>query len=195
MASANSFRLSALLLAGGQGRRLGGQDKGLMPWRGKPVAAHLTGILKPLADQVLISCNRNHAVYQQWADQVILDDEPDFPGPLAGILAGLRVCSGTHLLVIPCDMPQVDSNLLEMLIDQASHGPGEVCLLRSGEQWQPLITVIPKVLLPALQTAWNEGQRSPLRWLLGQSHSTLEMPADDARFSNANLPADWTTHG
>lgn len=191
MGSVNIVRLSALLLAGGQGSRLGGRDKGLMSWRGEPIAARLTALITGVASEVLISCNRNQDIYQQWADQVILDDEPDFPGPLAGILAGLRACKGTHLLVVPCDMPQVDTELLVLLLDQARSQPAKVCLMRAGEQWQPLLTVIPSALLPDLQSAWNEGQRSPLRWLLSQAYSIVQLHPDDPRLCNANTPADW----
>lgn len=191
MGSVNIVRLSALLLAGGQGSRLGGRDKGLMSWRGEPIAARLTALLAELTSEVLVSCNRNQGIYQQWADRVILDDEPDFPGPLAGILSGLRACKGTHLLVVPCDMPQVDAELLVLLLDQARSQPAKVCLVRAGEQWQPLLTVIPRALLPDLQSAWNAGQRSPLRWLLGQAYSIVQLHSDDPRLCNANTPADW----
>lgn len=192
MVPSDTIRVSALLLAGGQGSRLGGRDKGLMPWQGRPVAAHLAAQSRKVAHELLISCNRNQAVYQQWADQLVGDDEPGFPGPLMGILAGLQACAGSHLLVLPCDLPWLDSALLELLRDQAQSQPGRPCLVRAGEQWQPLLTVIPKALLPALQTAWIEGQRSPLRWLLNQSHSVVQVPSGDSRLHNANTLADWS---
>lgn len=191
MAPQESSRFSALLLAGGRGSRLGGQDKGLMCWRGEPVAARLTALARQLTGEVLISCNRNQAIYQQWADRLVGDDDADFPGPLAGILAGLRACSGTHLLVLPCDMPQLDAGLLERLGARANSLPARPCLVRAGEQWHPLLAVIPRALLPALQSSWDQGQRSPLRWMLGQSHTALELPADDPRLHNANTLADW----
>jgi molybdopterin-guanine dinucleotide biosynthesis protein A len=104
----------------------------------------------------------------------------------------LRACHGTHLLVFPCDLPWLDCALLELLRDQAQSQPERPCLVRTGEQWQPLLTVIPKALLPALQTAWNEGQRSPLRWLLNQSHAVVQLPPGDPRLHNANTLADWS---
>lgn len=192
MASSDSVRVSAVLLAGGQGSRLGGRDKGLMVWRGEPVAAHLACVAKQLTSEVLISCNRNRAVYQQWADRLVADDAPGFPGPLAGILAGLRACSGTHMLVLPCDMPQLDAELLERLLELARCQPDRPCLARAGEQWHPLLAVIPRELLPDLQSAWDEGQRSPMRWLLGQPHAVLQLSAGDPRLHNANTLADWS---
>lgn len=194
MATANTIRFSALLLAGGQGSRLAGKDKGLMPWRGQPVAAGLSATLGQLTDDVMISCNRNEAIYRQWSDRLVADDAPDYPGPLAGMLAGLRACRGTHLLTVPCDMPLVDTDLLKRLLIQAQEQPDIPCLVRAGEQWHPLLTVIPRTLLPALQSAWEEGQRSPLRWLLRQPHAVLQLPAEEPRLHNANTLADWSAH-
>ena len=188
----DNIDISGLLLAGGQGSRLGGRDKGLMCWQGKPVAAHLAALLKQWTREVLISCNRNHEAYQQWADRLVGDDAPGYPGPLAGMLAGLRQCQGTHLLVLPCDMPHIDHTLLEHLLVRAREQPHIPCLVRAGEQWQPLVCVIPQALLPELQSAWETGQRSPLRWLAGQPHAVLQLAPEDPRLHNANTLADWS---
>ena len=112
--------LSGLLLAGGQGSRLGGRDKGLMQWRGEVVSARLASLLRPRVGQLLISCNRNQASYAQWADQLVGDPLPDYPGPMAGMLAGLRACRGSHLLVLPCDLPALDGALLDALLETVS---------------------------------------------------------------------------
>ena len=92
----NPINLSALVLAGGQGSRLGGIDKGLMVYHGEPVAAHLSRLLASLSNEVLISCNRNADQYQQWADRLVSDPQPDYPGPLLGILSALRVARGSR---------------------------------------------------------------------------------------------------
>ncbi len=188
----DNIDISGLLLAGGQGSRLGGRDKGLMFWQGKPVAGHLAALLKEWTREVLISCNRNQDVYQQWADRLVGDDAPGYPGPLAGILAGLRECQGTHLLVLPCDMPHIDDTLLKYLLVRARNQPHIPCLVRAGEQWHPLVCVIPRALLPELQSAWEAGQRSPLRWLAGQLHTVLQLTPEDPRLHNANTLADWS---
>jgi len=79
---------SILILAGGRGQRMGGRDKGLVEWRGQPLVAQVQAAVRPLTDDLVISCNRNAPRYAQWADQLVADEQPDFPGPLAGILAG-----------------------------------------------------------------------------------------------------------
>lgn len=191
MSGLGKTQLSALLLAGGQGSRLGGRDKGLMPWQGQPIAAHVAAMLRPLVGEVIISCNRNHREYRRWADQLVSDQQADYPGPLAGILSGLSACKTSHLLVIPCDLPRLDQALLMQLIEQAASQPNIPWLIKTGESWQPLVSLIPRNLLADLQHAWDEGQRSPLRWLLRQPHGALMLPADDPRLHNANCLEDW----
>lgn len=191
MTVAAKIQPSLLLLAGGQGSRVGGRDKGLMVWQGQPIAAHLVALTRPLVGEVIISCNRNHDQYQRWADQLVSDRPGEYPGPLAGILSGLHACKTSHLLVVPCDLPQLDQMLLAQLLGQAASQPSIPWLVKAGDAWQPLVSVIPLRLLPELQQAWDQGQRSPLRWLLGQRHAVLTLPADDARLHNANRPEDW----
>lgn len=195
MAHGRSFQPEALILAGGQGRRLGGRDKGLMPWQGQPVTAHLSQLVRPLVSRLMISCNRNQALYAQWADDLLSDAVADFPGPLAGLVAGLAACRGSHLLVLPCDLPRLDSSLLQALLAQAQEQPQRPLVVRCAGQWQPLLTVLPKALLPLLLTAWEAGERSPRAWLAGLDPHFLDLSPGDERLFNANLPAHWSDDG
>src|SRR3546814_937006 len=61
--------------------------------------------------------------YALYADQLVHDDEGGFPGPLAGIRAGLKVARYPTLLVLPCDVPQIDTSLLDGMLSQASQHP------------------------------------------------------------------------
>ena len=191
MTEIDSFTLSAVLLAGGQGSRLGGRDKGLMNWQGRPVAEQLVLRLRHVAYPVVISCNRNEHQYRQWADALVNDADPGFPGPLAGIVSALATCQTSHLLVIPCDVPQLPVELLKELVARARSQPERVWLIRAGESWQPLISVIPIASQASLAAAWANGQRSPLRWMLSEAHGVLQLPPDDPRLHNANTPGDW----
>ena len=191
---AHPLNLSTLLLAGGQGSRLGGIDKGLVSFDGEPVAERLSRLLAQHGNEVLISCNRNADQSRQWADRLVRDPQPDYPGPLLGILSAMRVASGSHLLVVPCDMPLLDAPLLQALIALASEHPEQAIALQGGNQLQPLICILPLALLGALEQAWQAGQRSPRRWLIGQQVVTLTIAADDPRLLNANTRSQWHTH-
>lgn len=96
---------SILLLAGGRGQRMGGRDKGLIEWQGLPLIAHLHRLVRPLTDDLIVSCNRNQERYAAYADRLVSDDSRDFPGPLAGI-PGCWCCPATRRAsTAPCWKP------------------------------------------------------------------------------------------
>lgn len=187
-------QFSAAVLAGGRGQRMGGRDKGWIEWRSRPMIEHIHAVLRPLTDDLIISCNRNIERYAQLADQVVSDESQDFSGPLAGILAALRVARHPYLLVLPCDAPKIDQKLILDLWSTAEsvmHSSGGVStpvMLRQGRHWQPLMSVIPTSLLPNLETAWNSGQRSPRAALLELGAHPLECSLQDERLTNMNTP-------
>ncbi|CRM16555.1 MULTISPECIES: molybdenum cofactor guanylyltransferase MobA [Pseudomonas] len=179
---------SILLLSGGRGQRMGGQDKGLLDWRGQPLIAHLQSLVRPLTDDLIISCNRNPQQYAVYADQLVNDDSPDFPGPLAGIRAGLAAARHAHLLILPCDVPHIDARLLADLRQTAQRNPLLPVMVRHGEFWEPLICIIPTHLQTEVEQAWRAGERSPRKIFLQLGGVGLECPADDPRLANLNTP-------
>ncbi|AKJ99466.1 MULTISPECIES: molybdenum cofactor guanylyltransferase MobA [Pseudomonas] len=179
---------SILLLAGGRGQRMGGQDKGLLEWQGEPLIAHLHRQTRAISDDLIISCNRNPARYAVYADQLVHDDEGDFPGPLAGIRAGLKVARHAQLLVLPCDVPQIDAGLLDSMRRAASQHPDKPLMVRHGEHWEPLLCVIPLTLADTFEKAWHDGERSPGRIMRTLHAVALQCPADDPRLANLNTP-------
>ncbi len=179
---------SILMLSGGRGQRMGGQDKGLLDWRGQPLIAHLQSLVRPLTDDLIISCNRNPQQYAVYADQLVNDDSPDFPGPLAGIRAGLAAARHAHLLILPCDVPHIDARLLADLRQTAQRNPLLPVMVRHGEFWEPLICIIPTHLQTEVELAWRAGERSPRKIFLQLGGVGLECPADDPRLANLNTP-------
>jgi len=86
--------ITALVLAGGRGSRMGGVDKGLTPLQGKPLVAHIIERLEPQVAHVLINANRNAERYADFGKPVLADADPAaYAGPLAGMLAGLQACT------------------------------------------------------------------------------------------------------
>ncbi|WP_370599798.1 molybdenum cofactor guanylyltransferase MobA [Pseudomonas nitroreducens] len=179
---------SALILAGGRGQRMGGQDKGLLLWQGRPLVSYAAALARPLSDDLIISCNRNPDEYAPYADRLVHDDSPDFPGPLAGIRAGLAVARHSHLLVLPCDAPLLDHELLVQLLQACAASPSKVQMLRSGEQWEPLFCVIPVALRQQIDEAWQRGDRSPRHVFSHLGLQAVPCPTDDPRLANLNTP-------
>lgn len=184
----SSLPCSILLLAGGRGQRMGGQDKGLLEWQGQPLIAHLHQLARPLTDDLIISCNRNHERYAPYADQQVSDDSPDFPGPLAGIRAGLFAARHAHLLILPCDVPQIDARLLADLRATSRRNPQLPVMVRQGEYWEPLLCIIPTGLKNQVEQAWQAGERSPRKLWLQLGAVALQCPANDPRLANLNTP-------
>lgn len=179
---------SGLVLSGGQGRRMGGADKGLLTWCGLPMAEHVCRRLRPLVAELLVSCNRNPERYQAFCDRTLADADADYPGPLAGILRGLREMRGSHLLVVPCDLPAIGAELLEALQRMALDEPQQIVAVRQGAFLQPLVCVVPRCRVAEVEQAWQAGERSPNR--LWQRLGVLELlcGADDPQLANLNCP-------
>ncbi|BBM05446.1 hypothetical protein HAALTHF_16430n [Vreelandella aquamarina] len=97
--------LTGMILAGGEGRRMGGRDKGLEPFAGLPLVAHTVKRFEGQVHELVINANRNSDAYALFADRVIEDAEGGFKGPLMGIYSGLRAAQTPWLLVAPCDSP------------------------------------------------------------------------------------------
>ena len=78
---------------------------------------------EPLLAACAVNANRHLDTYAQWGYAVWPDTVPDQPGPLAGMLTGLRRCKTSHLLTVPCDAPCFPVDLVERLA-QAFDAPG-----------------------------------------------------------------------
>jgi len=178
---------SVLILAGGRGQRMGGRDKGLLAWRGEPLIAHIYRTVRPLSDDLVISCNRNQQAYAAYADQLVGDAEADFPGPLAGVIAGLQAARHEWVVVLACDAPLVDQGLIEALMQRAID-KNTAAMVRQGGYWQPMFSVLPRRVLPVLEQAWATGERSLQRALLQEALQALDCADDDQRLSNFNSP-------
>ena len=179
---------SILILAGGRGSRMSGQDKGLVMWQGKPLINWLHSVTRPLTNDLIISCNRNQHQYADLADQLASDEERDFPGPLAGIRAGLAAARNDWLMVLPCDAPMIDRWLLSDLHQAAIRGALTPVMLRQGQQWQPLFCMIPLSATPQIESAWRNGARSNRDVLLKLGAVALDLSPDDPRLANLNTP-------
>lgn len=164
---------------------MGGRDKGLLEWRGRPLIAWLHDLTRPLSDDLIISCNRNTEHYARYADQLVADQDQNFQGPLAGIRAGMAAARHEQMLVLPCDAPLVDRALIESLLAHAGSRP---VVIRQGNYWQPLFCLLPTGLKDDLEHAWQSGERSPQRWFGNLAPIAVDCTLEDARLANLNTP-------
>ena len=186
--------ITGLILAGGRGQRLGGIDKGLQPWRGLPLVDHALTRLAPQVREVMISANRNEPAYASRVARVLADASDDFPGPLAGILAGLRAASTPWLAVVPCDSPRLPPDLVERLARGVGDAAGAVVQRDRGDgtlRLEPVCCLLSRTLAEDLARYLADGGRKVEGWVARHATPVLfDRPDDGAAFANINTPGD-----
>ena len=180
--------ITGVILAGGKGSRMGGQDKGLIIWQEKVLYLHVLQRLSPQVTTILINANRNLAIYQQSGYPVISDTVSDFPGPLAGILSALEHTQTDWVVVTPCDTPLLPENLVTELWRHKGHAPA--VWARSEERDHPTLTLLHRSLAPQLRQYLEHGERRLMVFLQqAGGHSVMFRHAETA-FRNMNHPDD-----
>ncbi|GAP66964.1 molybdenum cofactor synthesis protein [Mizugakiibacter sediminis] len=186
--SAARPRLLAAVLAGGAGRRMGGADKGLLPLRGRPLAAWAVEALRAQADAVLIVANRHAEAYAAHAP-VLADELPGYPGPLAGIAAALQAAGDAWLLTAPTDCPTPPPDLAARLHAALVAGGAPCAYAHDGTAAQPLFALYRPGLAAAARAALA-AHASPLRWHAELGAIAVDFSDRAASFVNVNTPAD-----
>ncbi len=177
---------SAIVLAGGQGLRMGGRDKGLVELAGAPLVAHVLARLTPQVDDIVINCNRNQARYAAFGWPLAGDTAAD-GGPLQGILSALPQCRHDWALVVPCDSPFLPADLHHRL-RAAVHGH-RLAVAHDGERLQPLFMLLHRSLAPSLEQWLASGQRKVEHWCQ-QEHAAIARFEDMRAFGNLNTVED-----
>jgi molybdopterin-guanine dinucleotide biosynthesis protein A len=144
--------VTAAILAGGEGRRMDGRDKGLVEIGGKPLIAHVVAALRGQSGPLLICANRNSAEYAAFAE-VVADAAQGYRGPLAGIATALAHCKTTWLLTVPVDAPQPPQDLSQQLWAAAARSGAEAAVAFEGVSPQPMFALYRARLAESAATA------------------------------------------
>lgn len=185
---ASRRHITGVVLAGGQGRRMGGLDKGLLPLNGKPMIEYILQRLMPQVDEILINANRNQRQYARFGWPVMGDDIHNYQGPLAGMATALGRCTGDYILTVPCDSPLFPAQLAERLYRQLQQAGAAVACAHSGERLQPVFALIHTSLLPDLLDYLHSGERKIDRWY--QQHNFVSADFSDVPAAFANINTD-----
>jgi molybdopterin molybdotransferase len=186
----NKNDITGLILAGGRGTRMGTVDKGLQPFRGKPMAAHVLERLQAQVGTVAINANQNLDTYDSLGVPVWPDDTPGFAGPLAGLEAGMRRCRTPLLLSAPCDSPFVPADLAERLLAALEEQGADLAYAVTQEpgkrrQPHPVFCLVRVDRLPLLSSYLAEGGRKMDGWY-AELKAAEVLFADDGAFRNIN---------
>ena len=178
--------ISGVILAGGQGRRMGGVDKGLRALRGKAMVAWVLERFAPQVDEVLINANQNIETYARFGHRVIPDEIGGFAGPLAGLQRGLSEARFPLVATAPCDTPFLPADLVARLRAALESEGAELAVARTGDQPHPVFCLCRREVLPHLTQFLTAGGRKIDAWYA--TLSVAEVLFDDvpAAFSNIN---------
>jgi len=181
--------ITGLILAGGRGSRMGGVDKGLQNHAGFPLALHALMRLAPQVGAAMINANRNLAAYESMGVPVWPDALPDYPGPLAGLLAGLEHAQTPWLVTVPCDTPNFPLDLVARLASAAAAEQADIAMAATREhgsvQPQPVFCLVRTDLLEDLVAFLHAGERKIDRWT-GRHRVAQVLFEDTDAFFNAN---------
>lgn len=188
-------RLTLLILAGGQATRMGGRDKGLIEYAGRPLIEHVLDKARPLADSILISANRNLERYTAYGYPVLSDHRTDYVGPLAGIERGLETCSTEYLWVLPCDAPAFSDELLNRLTQACEIAEIPAAVPDDGNFQHATFVLLRADTLDSLRAYLASGQRKVQQWLATLPAVQVDCSDHPEWFANINTPADLARCG
>ena len=183
-----SVRVAAVILAGGQGRRMGGADKGLIEYQGRPLIDWALAVLIPQVDELVISANRNLDAYAAYGHRVLPDTLSDFPGPLAGVLAALQAVAADWLLVAPCDTPHLPADLASRLLSAAQRANVPLAVAADPVRVHHSCFIVRTDQRDNLAAYLARGERAVRHWQAGLPSTTVRFEA--ACFANFNQPQD-----
>lgn len=177
--------ITGLVLAGGLGRRMGGVDKGLRPFRGKPMVAWALERLVPQVDRIIVNANQNADRYAQFGHQVVADQIAGYAGPLAGLHAGLCAATTPLVATVPCDSPLLPLDLVSRLYAALSQQQAELAVARTGDQLHPVFSLVRREVLDNLTRFLESGGRKIDAWY--SALRVVEVAFDDEADGFANI--------
>ncbi len=190
MKSANKENVTGIILAGGQARRMGGQDKGLIKINGLAMIEYVINALEPQVAKILINANRNQEIYAKFGYPVFSDELTDFQGPLAGIVAAMKKSTTKYICTCPCDGPLIANDLVVRLYAAVENHNSEIAVAHDGERMQPVYALIQCNLYESLENYLNNGERKIDLWFA--QHKLIKVDFSDIKncFMNINTPED-----
>ena len=161
--------ITGVVLAGGQSRRMGGGDKGLLELAGKPMLGHVIDRLSPQVGRMVINANGDPARFAAFGLGVAADTLAGFVGPLAGILAGMRWSAANApaarwIVTAAGDAPMLPLDLVSKLAAAVGDRPNAIALAQSAGGLHPVIGLWPVTLADDLEAQLTGGVRKVLHW-------------------------------
>ena len=172
---------------------MGGADKGLVLFNGKPLIEYVIDALEPQVGSLLINANRNHEKYRSYKFDVISDELEDYCGPLAGMACVLNKIDTPYLVTAPCDTPFITDNLVKNLSSSIVHENTEISVAHNGERLQPVFCMMKKTLITSINEYLQNGGRKIDQWFEQHSVSIVDFSSNSECFENFNSKEEILT--
>ena len=182
--------ITAVVLAGGRGQRMGGIDKGLIEINGKPLIEYLLDGLEQQQVTTIINANRNLDRYGQFNIPVYSDEHADFQGPLAGFYTAMKQVDTEFIVTIPCDGPIIHPEYLSRFIEKYDESKAAVLVSKDSERLQPVHAFMKTDLIENLASFLETGDRKIDRWYAQNNFDTVDFSDNTNMFLNINRPDD-----
>jgi len=179
-------KITGVVLAGGQGRRMGGVDKGLTLLQGRPFIEWVLARFSPQVDEVLINANQNLEQYARFGYRVIPDEIGGFAGPLAGLHRGLAEAQHELVATVPCDSPFLPEDLVERLHKELTAANAQLAVAKTFTQAHPVFCLCRRDVLGHLSEFLNSGGRKIDAWYATLKVAEVPFDAQAEAFSNIN---------
>ena len=183
-------KIGAVILAGGQGSRMGYSDKGLMMLAGRPLITHVINRIAPQVAAVWINANQNLADYKKYGYPVITDENDDFMGPLAGMASALRNVRTPYLLVCPCDTPHPPPDLAQRLYKALADNDADIAVAGDGKRIHPVFCLMKTSLSTSLSEQLARGELKIDKWFDTLKTVCCDFSDQIDAFRNINTPKD-----
>ena len=187
--------VTGVVLAGGQGRRMGGVDKGLVPFRGAPMAAHAIARLAPQVGTIVVNANQNADAYAALGPRVVPDAVGGFAGPLAGLHAGLSAATTPFVATVPCDSPFLPLDLVERLAAALERANADVAVARTLDQPHPVFALVRTSVRPHLEAFLAGGGRKIDAWYASLAVAEAAFDDEADAFRNLNTRDELAAAG
>jgi molybdopterin-guanine dinucleotide biosynthesis protein A len=182
--------ITAVIVAGGQGSRISGQDKGLISLHGKTLIEQIIEQISPQIERIIINANRNQEQYRQFGLPVIQDKLPGFQGPLAGMLVALNSVDTEFIITLPCDGPRLAADYVSRMSTTLAENNADIAVAHDGLRMQQMYTLIPTSLAENLSEFLKQDKHAIKHWLAQQNVTTADFSDHPEMFLNINTDED-----
>ena len=185
-----TITISAVILAGGKARRMGGQDKGLQILGKQSLIQHVINRLQLQVHDISINANRNQTEYAKFGFPVFSDELPDFQGPLSGMLTALEKAKSDFIFFTPCDTPFFPMNLLDKLKSTVKNDRTLIAYACDEEREHPVFCLMSVQLKEKLRHYLASGERRLLQFMKENGGISVKFTKEEGNFENFNTLDD-----